>query len=126
LVFICPSCGEKALEITSSIELPPDSRSDEITLQILECTNCEFKSLGLYEESRRGALGSEPINHMSIYLPKDVLEGIESMIKKCPDPKNPRCSCTSHRCFSVKSNGRWKWIEKLNYKKSFRLITKNQ
>jgi hypothetical protein len=51
------------------------------------------------------------------------LEGIESMIKKCPDPKNPRCMYNSHKYFSVETNGRWSWIEKMNYNKSFGLIT---
>jgi C4-type Zn-finger protein len=76
LVFICPACKYKTLEIISSIELPPDIRSDEITLQILKCKNCEFKSLGLYEESRRGALGYESVNHRGFYLPEKDLEDI--------------------------------------------------
>jgi hypothetical protein len=61
---------------------------------------------------------------MGIYLPEDALEGIESLIKKCPFPKNPRCSCNSHKYFSVETNGIWDWIEKMNYNKSFRLINK--
>ena len=40
--FICPKCRGISLEITSTIELPPDSRSDEITVQILKCTKCGF------------------------------------------------------------------------------------
>ncbi|MBD3205470.1 hypothetical protein GF319_03875 [Candidatus Bathyarchaeota archaeon] len=117
--FLCPECKNKELEITSSIEIPPDTRSDEITLQVLRCTRCGFKSLGLYEESRRGNLREEYVNHKGIYIPEAELKDIELMIKKCPDPRNSKCICDSHRYFSVKAKGRWKCIERLIYYNTF-------
>jgi hypothetical protein len=33
---LCPDCHRYALKITSSLEFPADSWSDEITLQIIE------------------------------------------------------------------------------------------
>jgi hypothetical protein len=59
---------------------------------------------------------------MGIYLARDVLEGIENWINRCPDPKNPRCPCASHGYLLVEANGRENWIEKMNYYKSFRMI----
>jgi hypothetical protein len=57
--FVGPECHANSLAITQSIELPPDGRSDEISLQIVACQACGFAGTAVYEESRRGALDSE-------------------------------------------------------------------
>ncbi len=61
--FQCPECSTKTLKITHKLELPPDSRSDEITLQIIECSGCGFGGIAVYEESRRGALDDDSFDH---------------------------------------------------------------
>ena len=55
--FACPECLTKSLKITAKLELPPDSRSDEITVQVVACSRCGFAGVAVYEESRRGAHG---------------------------------------------------------------------
>jgi hypothetical protein len=102
------------LNIILRIELPPDNRSDEISVQILYCSNCEFKGLGIYEESRRGSMLRESINHRGIYLPKDLLETIHGKIQCCPEPHNPHCLCDSHNYFKIVDNYRWNWLNTLN------------
>lgn len=58
MAFICPQCfGKGTLEIKVSMQLPSDSRSDEIALQTVGCSQCGFQGLAVYEESRRGTLG---------------------------------------------------------------------
>ena len=60
MAFVCPECHtSESLRITRSLELPPDSRSDEITLQIIRCSSCRFAGVAVYEESRRGRLDDE-------------------------------------------------------------------
>jgi hypothetical protein len=107
--FQCPSCSNKrSLQIVARIELPPDSRSDEITLQILDCNRCQFQAAAVYEDSRRGALGSESVDHYGYILPKAEISALKSKIKRCPHPTNPLCSCDSHRKLSKRDeSGRW-------------------
>ena len=57
MTFLCPECEHKSLNITAKIELPPDARSDEITLQVVECAQCRFFAIAVDKASRRGALG---------------------------------------------------------------------
>ena len=107
--FQCPSCSSRrSLEIISRIELPPDARSDEITLQIVKCQHCDFTAVAIYEESHRGALDSEVFDHYGYALDQKELKGLKALIKQCPEPKNRRCSCDSHRSLRRKdSSGRW-------------------
>jgi hypothetical protein len=122
MVFTCPSCLAASMEITSSIELPHDNRSDEISVQILKCSKCDFAGLGIYEESRRGRLNSKSFHHRAFYVNNSVLESIEKMIKQCSKPKYPNCKCKIHRSLDcVNKNGRWNWHEKIPHKKTFKL-----
>ena len=121
--FVCPRCLGGSMKITSSIELPPDSRSDEITVQILKCSKCGFSGLGVYEETRRGRLNSESVHHRGYYLDDSTLISIEKMIKRCPKPKKSNCQCKSHLFFyTVNEFGRWTWLEKITYKETFKLL----
>ena len=99
--FLCPECSRRgSLKIALSIELPPDSRSDEITLQTLECSDCGFEGIAVYEESRRGSLGSESFSHTGYHLSKGELGNLRKAIRSCPDRKNWRCRCPAHRRLS--------------------------
>jgi hypothetical protein len=107
--FACPNCGTpSSLRITSSIELPPDSRSDEIALQIVACARCGFRGAAVYEESRRGSLDSEAVDHRGYRVPAESLNSLIAQIGACPDPANRGCGCESHRTLGRTDDaGRW-------------------
>lgn len=106
--FVCPECARPELEITLSIELPPDARSDEITLQTVECSRCGFQGAAVYEESRRGALDSESWHHQGHRLEKEPLRALVEAIRACPDRRNRGCRCASHRGLGrTDASGRW-------------------
>ena len=96
--FLCPSCADPAsLGVTSAIELAPDSRWDEIALQLISCRRCSFKGLALYQESRRGPIDSEYVNHTGYFVSPNDIERVKIAIEQCPHPKDGRCGCYSHR-----------------------------
>ncbi|MFL5383787.1 MAG: hypothetical protein ACJ8GN_14805 [Longimicrobiaceae bacterium] len=107
--FDCPECGVPGtLAITAAIELPPDRRSDEIALQLVACARCGFRAVAVYEESRRGSLDSEAVDHAGCRVPAETLDAIASQIAACPDPGNPACACASHRRLGrADDSGRW-------------------
>lgn len=104
--FVCPSCLLTTLDIVHKIELPPDSRSDEIALQVVECTNCDFAGAAVYEESRRGA--SELWDHTGYRCDKSSLQKLRHLIRTCPRPKDRKCRCAAHNTLAEQSaSGRW-------------------
>lgn len=109
MAFQCPKCdAHKSLAIVSRIDMPPDARSDEISLQIVKCQRCKFEAVAIYEESHRGALESDVFDHYGYPIEKKELKEVIALIKQCPESKNRRCSCDSHRTLSRKdSSGRW-------------------
>lgn len=119
--FLCPACeAHKALRITASLELPPDSRSDEITLQIVECARCDFAGVAVYQESRRGALDSESVDHAGVRVGKEDLKALRKAIRQCPEPRNPRCTCETHRTLGHKNEyGRWDALDDIPYEGVF-------
>jgi hypothetical protein len=120
--FVCPRCLGGSMKIISSLELGPDSRSDEITVQILKCSKCGFAGLGIYEESRRGKLNSESIHHRGYYVDDSNLASIEEIISQCPNPQKFSCQCRIHRSLgSVNEFGRWNWLEKIPHKELFKI-----
>ncbi len=122
LQFVCPRCSGVSMKISSSIELPPDSRSDEINVQTLKCSKCGFVGLGIYEETRRGRLDSESFCHCGYYMDDFTLASIEKMIRQCPEPKKSGCQCRIHHSLSrVDEFGRWNWLEKIPHKETFKL-----
>ena len=121
MAFVCPECIIRgSLKITHSMELPSDSRSDEIAVQIVECSHCKFRGAAVYEESRRGALDSESVDHRGYKVKKTDLKSLTDKIKACPDPKNARCQCPSHRSLSqTDSWGRWQGLADIEYQDTF-------
>lgn len=93
--FYCPECSEPSLVVDIVIELPPDSRSDEIDLQLLKCEHCGLKATGFYEESRRGS--GESIDHYGRRVNRWWYQGLKWWIKRCPHPRNRRCDCAVHK-----------------------------
>ncbi len=124
--LICPNC-RGSLKIDAAMELPPDSRSDEISLQILRCMSCGFEGLGVYEESRRGALDYESIDHRGYHVDSSLLNHLRSIILRCPEPNNPRCNCSSHfELKSVDRYGRWDWLKQTQHYGVFHIKLKDE
>lgn len=108
--YNCPNCYSKgSLRIVQAITLPPDSRSDDILVQMVVCDACNFQGGAIYEESRRGAIDAESwvhtgyrINHLQLSVLKALMDG-------CNDPTNPRCRCQVHSLLGNKDRyGRWR------------------
>lgn len=120
--FKCPKCLGASMKITSSIELPPDSRSDEITVQTIKCTKCGFTGLEIYEETRRGSLNEDCIHNYGIYIDNLTYESMKKTFRQCPKPKESDCQCKTHHSLNqVNEFGRWNWLERFSQKKSFEL-----
>jgi hypothetical protein len=118
--FLCPQCKAGSLKIVSSIELAPDSRSDEISVQIIKCSHCGFNGLALYEASRRGALNRESVAHRGYYVNPAKLSALHRLIKQCPEPRNSRCLCEVHRAIgNVNAYGRWNGLKDIFNTASF-------
>jgi len=123
LPFICPHCAQSGtLQIRCTLELPADSRWDEIVLQVVACTGCGLAALAVYSESRRGALESECCDHTGYYVNYCDLLRIAELIQGCPHPGDPHCSCPSHRLFGGRdANGEWNGLECLHLEGQFAL-----
>ena len=107
--FVCPECTTHgSLEIVRKMEFPSDCRSDEIALQIVECSQCGFLGTAVYEESRRGALDSESVDHRGYKAKREDVELLIKAIDQCPDPTNPKCRCSAHGFLGqTKPQGQW-------------------
>jgi hypothetical protein len=120
MAFVCPRClVSGSLEINLAMQLPADSRSDDITVQIVECNQCKFYGLAVYEESRRGALELEAWEHTGYWLEADS-DGIITEIKSCPEPMNANCRCPSHVALGQSdARGRWQGLVRLQHLRTF-------
>lgn len=123
--FSCPECsGASTLRIVSLMELPPDSRSDEITLQLVTCTRCGFSAIAVYEESRRGRLNSEAVDHRGYRVSETDLTRLKSLMKRCPNRKDRRCNCRSHLVLGKKDkSGRWCGLADIHLQEPFWLLS---
>jgi hypothetical protein len=87
------------MDIIHMLEFPPDAQSDEITLQIVDCSNCHFRGLAVYQESRRGSFDSEAWHHDGYFVSADSAASILQAMDSCPAPGNARCNCAAHISF---------------------------
>jgi hypothetical protein len=119
--FQCPECNNpNSLNILNSIELPPDIRSDEISLQTVQCTRCDFRGIAIYEESRRGNLGEESFSHMGYQTDLNSFHKLAKFIKNCPSPRNKNCNCETHKKLgSTNTSGRCAGLSLFYLKTSF-------
>ncbi len=124
--FACPRCqSSSTLTISQSIEFPPDSRSDEIALQLVVCSRdaCGFRGVAIYEESRRGALDSDHWDHTGYRLPVGDFEVLQATISRCPDPSNAGCQCKSHQELNrLSTSGRWLPPEGIEWGSAFPIV----
>ena len=93
----CPACGATRLRVAESMELGPDDRSDEVTLQIVRCGGCDLASVAVYEESRRGPLGEESVSHCAFPTDAEALEEVMAIFASCRRPRDADCTCRGHR-----------------------------
>jgi hypothetical protein len=121
MFFVCPKClGKGTLEIIQSIHLPPDSRSDDVVVQVLACTQCKYRGGAIYEESRRGGLETESWEHLGYVVNKVQLDALAALIAGCDEPQNPACPCQVHVLLgAVDNNGRWKLPAGFDRERSF-------
>jgi hypothetical protein len=124
MAFFCPQCGIRgSLAINQRIELPPDARSDEITVQVVLCSACQFSGLAVYEESRRGSFESDSWLHTGYIVAEKDLQMISQAIQDCPDPYNARCKCRVHSSLGrVDAQGCWVGLAGIEPLKSFALV----
>jgi hypothetical protein len=106
--LVCPACGHAALGVSAALELGSDARSDEITLQIAECSSCRFSGIAVYEESRRGGFDSESVDHRAYRAPPESVAALKERLAGCPRPRDPRCRCAAHKALGRRNaQGRW-------------------
>ena len=119
MAFVCPRCGiSQVLKIEMSITLPPDSRSDDILVQLVGCNKCHFRGAAVYEESRRGA--SESWDHRGYLISENAFEQLSSLINSCPNQKDKKCRCPAHKKLAKRDqNGRWLKPEEFSWERSF-------
>ena len=124
MAFRCPECSTLSLTIVHSIELPPNSRSDEIAVQIVKCSNCGFAGTAVYEESHRGTLGSESFSHIGYRVSAEHLRWLKELIRRCPKPRNSRCDCAAHRLLGQRdAAGRWSALKDIPHNGEFMLTS---
>ncbi len=97
--LICPLCDAAgSATITHHLELPPDERSDEVSLQVLRCQACGASMAAIYEESRRGA--SESFHHFAFRLDEFSLARLKKQVDGCATPRDRGCDCEAHRTYA--------------------------
>jgi hypothetical protein len=124
MAFTCPRCrGLGTLGITHRLELPSDARSDEITLQVVRCSQCRFEGLAVYEESRRGALDSESFTPIGYEADKAAVSAFKRAVRRCPSRGDPRCACAAHETYGQRdAHGRWTGLELFELGPSFPMV----
>jgi hypothetical protein len=127
MTFRCPDCGfRETLRIIQSIDLPPDSRSDDIILQIVLCDRCHFRGAAIYEESRRGNLDSESWEHRGYRLNEQDLAHLETIIARCQANHDKHCQCPTHQTLrQTDAFGRWQFPIDIDWANSFPMQNNN-
>ncbi len=120
--FVCPDCRGTALMIVASMELPPDGRSDEITVQVVRCAACRLIGVAAYEESRRGDLTSEAWTHLGYRLPELLAMELLSLIRSCPAPASISCTCTAHQEIGRVAGAHWAGVARWGASVPFSMV----
>lgn len=122
--FRCPKCFvSNTLDIRCSIELPPDRRADEISLQVVACQACRFEALAIYDESRRSVLDSKTWHHTGYQVSREAIQSIDETIRTCPEPHNANCPCPAHTSLGRQDEyGAWHPPVEMNNKGAFPML----
>jgi hypothetical protein len=107
MALICPDCKSNTLEIDQTLELPPDSYNDEVTLQTIRCAQCGLQALAVYEESRHGSLDSESWQHEGYRVSEADFQAISRAIQRCPHSGDRQCQCATHQSLGQTTDHRW-------------------
>lgn len=108
--FVCPVCRRGTFGISKTIELRPDARWSEITLQLLWCNTCHFEAIGVYKENNWGA--SEIVEHHGYQAPVLLRQRLGELIDGCPRRPDRSCDCASCSTLSATDgSGTWNWLE---------------
>jgi len=107
--FICPACNTGRLEIRTSLEMPADGRSDENTLQAIECRSCGFTGVAVYEESRRGA--DDSWHHDGAPISRETFAALIGDIARCAHAGDRKCRCEMHLKYDQRSNYNWRGLD---------------
>ena len=91
--FECPECGSRSLDIAFSIEVDSDD-SDDMRVQLVECSSCGLGAVALYEESRRGE--GDSWHHRGIKISSLMWQDLARMFRLCRRPMNKLCGCDVH------------------------------
>jgi hypothetical protein len=119
--FRCPQCHQPdSLQITDSIDLSPDRHQDEIVLQVVGCSACNFRGLAVYAESRHASLDRDDFEHTGYWVSPDAISNILTAINACPEPRNPHCKCAVHTRLGEKDvYGTWSGLLELKQAHTF-------
>lgn len=118
--FVCPDClAPGALKITLVMDFDSDARSDDISLQIVECAECRFQGVAVYEESRRGAIDSESVDHRGYRVAKDDLQALIKTMRQCPRPRDSDCQCSAHAALDRREAGYWRGLDRIEILSGF-------
>ena len=119
--FQCPQCENPgSLGIVTAVQLFRGHCVNEITMQLIECSHCNFAGLAVYEEGRLEPSDTRAWKHSGYRLPPGMYDRIMADLKSCPDQLDPECSCKLHRDLSgCDARGEWLGIEKLGIKGRF-------
>lgn len=116
MALFCPDCKSNALNIDQSLELPADSYSDEITLQVIRCAKCGFHALAVYEESRHGSLDSESWRHAGYRVSEEDFQAVSGAIQRCPRSGDRHCQCATHQTLGQMTGYSWDGLRKSGVK----------
>jgi hypothetical protein len=110
--FVCPNCLEAgSLEIIQAIQLPEDACSGDLMLQVVECVQCQFTGLAVYAEERHSALDTIDWKHIGYRVAEPDLEALRHLIRSCPAPDDPHCTCATHTYLSrLDTRGCWQGL----------------
>jgi hypothetical protein len=115
MAFRCPQCKTRdTLQIALSMDLPPDRKSEELSIQVVACRDCSFRGLAVYEVGRGDCPESESWKHIGYWVSPDAVESVSAAIRSCPEQRNPHCTCAAHASLGKKDlRGKWSGLLEL-------------
>lgn len=86
-LFHCPKCQEQKLDITKIgiLGYEADDMWDENTIQVLQCQECGFRGVGLYQGEHRGQLDDDNWQHRGFFTPEEKIQKLEAQLDKLPN-----------------------------------------
>lgn len=77
--LVCPRCDALTLEVTHQMSVD-DAAWDEVALQAVRCTSCDFTAGAIYEESRRGNPKGETVHHTGLPMAQEVYDELAATL----------------------------------------------